>query len=120
MRSVIDHFLNPELALNEAYRVLNVDGVLIVGLYVHGGRLGKIDMRTRSEELARGIFSVLGIERFKDYHVWHPTYDELTELISDCGFRVEKVHWQKGYNDTVCYIRANKQLGLTRRKDLAR
>jgi SAM-dependent methyltransferase len=120
MRSVIDHFLNPELALNEAYRVLNVDGTLIVGLYVHGGRLGKVDMRTRSEELARGILSVLGFARFKDFHVWHPAYDELTGLISDCGFRVEKVHWQKGYNDTVCYIRANKQLGLTRHKDLAR
>jgi SAM-dependent methyltransferase len=115
MRSVIDHLLNPELALNEAYRVLNIDGILIVGLYVLGGKLGKIDMRTRSEELARGLFSVLGIERFKDYHVWHPKYYELTELISKCGFRVEKVHWQKGYKDTVCYISAKKQLGLTKR-----
>ena len=114
MRSVIDHFLNPELALNEAYRVLNFDGILIVGLYVCGGKLGKTDMKTSLEESAKGLLSVLGIKKFKDYHVWHPTYNELAKLLSDCGFGVEKVHWQKGYNNTVCYIRAKKQLGLER------
>jgi ubiquinone/menaquinone biosynthesis C-methylase UbiE len=117
MRSVIDHFLNPELALNEAYRVLNFDGILIVGLYVRGGKLGKIDMKACLEELTKGLLSSLGFERFKDSHVWHPTYNELLKLISDGGFKIEKVHWQKGYNNTVCYIRARKQSSLEKRKE---
>jgi ubiquinone/menaquinone biosynthesis C-methylase UbiE len=115
MRSVIDHFLSPELALNEAYRVLRTDGALIVGLFVHGGKRGKPDIKSIAKELVRETLIAAGIKRFKDYHVWHPTYKELTDLISDCGFKIEKVHWQKGYNDTVCYVRARKCSGLTRR-----
>lgn len=115
MRSVIDHFLSPELALNEAYRVLRSDGNLIVGLFVHGGKRGNPDIRSLAKEFIIETLVAAGINRFKDHHVWHPTYKELTILISDCGFNIEKVHWQKGYNDTVCYIRARKSLGLTRR-----
>jgi SAM-dependent methyltransferase len=115
MRSVIDHFASPELALNEAYRVLRTDGALIVGLTVHGGKEGKSDVKSLAKEVARAIFVAAGMERFKDYHVWHPTYKELTDLISACGFEIGKVHWQKGYHDTVCYVRAKKCQGLTRR-----
>ena len=104
MRSVIDHFLNPELALNEAYRVLESGGSLIVGLYVHGGKRGKQDIGAQIKEFTKDILSVLGIDRYKDYHVWHPTYTQLTNLILECGFKIAKVHWQKGYKDTVCYI----------------
>lgn len=114
MRSVIDHFLSPELALNEAYRVLKTDGFLIVGLTVHGGKNGKSDIKNLAKEFVRKMLVAAGMKRFKDYHVWHPTYKELTGLISDCGFEIEKVHWQKGYNDTVCYIRARKRSFLTR------
>jgi ubiquinone/menaquinone biosynthesis C-methylase UbiE len=115
MRSVIDHFLSPELALNEAYRVLKNDGILIVGLFVRGGKRGKPDTKSLTKQFVREILVTAGVKRFKDYHVWHPTYKELTDLISDCGFKIEKVHWQKGYNDTVCYVRVRKCLGLTRR-----
>ena len=115
MRSVIDHLLNPELALNEVYRVLESGGSLIVGLYVYGGKRGKPDIRTQAKEFTKDMFSALGIDRFRDHHVWHPTYAELTELILECGFEIDKVYWQEGQNDTVCYIRAQKQAGLTRR-----
>jgi SAM-dependent methyltransferase len=114
MRSVIDHFLSPELALNEAYRVLEADGVLIVGLLVHGGKKGKPDIKSLSKEFIRAILVAAGLNRFKDYHVWHPSFKELTDLITVCGFKIEKVHWQKCWNDRVCYIRAKKLLGLTR------
>jgi len=114
MRAVIDHLLSPELALNEAYRVLWSDGDLIVGLFVHGGKHGKPDIKSLAKEFVRATLVGAGIKRFKDYHIWHPSYKELTYLISACGFEIEKVHWQKGYNNTVCYVRAKKCLGLTR------
>ncbi|MDD2714782.1 MAG: methyltransferase domain-containing protein [Candidatus Wallbacteria bacterium] len=115
MRSVIDHFLSPELALNEAYRVLRPDGALIVGLLVHGGKQGKPDIKFSVKKIIKDTLVAGGIKRFKDYHVWHPTYKELINLISNCGFSIEKVHWQKGYDDTVCYVYAGKRLGLTKR-----
>jgi ubiquinone/menaquinone biosynthesis C-methylase UbiE len=116
MRSIIDHLLNPELAINEAYRVLRDNGNLIVGLYVIGGKNGKVSINRYIKELLKDeILPALGVHQFKDHHVWHPTFKELTELISDCGFKIVKVHWQKGFQDTVCYIKATKQDGLTRR-----
>lgn len=115
MRSVIDHFLSPELALNEAYRVLKADGTLVVGLLVQGGKQGQPENKSRAKEFVWALLAAAGMQRTKDHHVWHPTYQELTGLITACGFNIEKVHWQKGYNDTVCYIRAGKRPGLTRR-----
>lgn len=115
MRSVIDHFLSPELALNEAYRVLTTNGALIVGLFVRGGKRGQRSVKFLAKKFVKEILTGVGVKRFKDYHVWHPTYNEVTELICDCGFKTEKVHWQKGYDDTVCYILARKYEGLTRR-----
>ena len=114
MRSVIDHFLSPELALNEAYRVIKSDGALIVGSFVHGGKRGKPGIKFLAKKFIRETLVAAGMKRFKDYHVWHPTYKELTCLIENCGFKIEKVHWQKGYNDTVCYVYARKGLGLTK------
>ena len=115
MRSVIDHFLSPELALNEAYRVLESDGCLIVGLYVYGGKDGNPGIKSQAKEFVREKLVSFGIKRFQDHHVWHPTYEELVNLITCCGFNIDKVHWQQGHNDTVCYLRARKQHGLTRR-----
>lgn len=115
MRSVIDHFLNPELALNEAYRVLQDNGSLIVGLYIHGGKDGKVTLKQHTKETVRSILPYFGIHKYTDHHVWHPTYKELTNLISECGFEIDKVYWQKRHNNTVCHIRSLKKKGLTRR-----
>lgn len=38
MRSVLDHFYDPCLALKEAYRVLKANGTLIIGLTISGGQ----------------------------------------------------------------------------------
>lgn len=115
MRSVIDHFLNPELALNEAYRVLDSNGNLIIGLCTHGGKRGRQDIKACTKDYSKVILSAFGFNKFKDHHVWHPTYNQLTELIANCGFGIDKVHWQKGFNDTVVYIRAKKSEGLKRK-----
>jgi SAM-dependent methyltransferase len=109
MRSVIDHLLNPELALREAFRVLKEDGSLIVGLYVKGGKSGRVDLPRRSKDLVKAVLAATGFSRFKDSHMWHPTYGELCGLITDSGFRVDKTHWQKSEQEQVCYIRAIKR-----------
>jgi len=120
MRSVIDHLLSPELALNEAYRVLQPGSALIVGLFCQGGKEGRIGFSRLTKEFAKEALAAAGIDKFKDHHVWHPTYQELTELISSCGFDVHKVHWQKGCNNSVCYLRAIKRSVLRRRETASR
>jgi SAM-dependent methyltransferase len=108
IRSALDHFLNPELALHEAFRVLRTDGALVVGLLVKGGRTGKDNHTARLKEAVRSILVGAGFRRFKDHHIWHPTYSELCTLIAATGFRIEKTHWQESEHGRVCYIRAIK------------
>ena len=105
MRSVIDHFLNPESALLEAYRVLNKQGSLIVGLYVYGGKKGKVSFVRKLKDMIKNILPFMGIHRYTDHHTWHPTFKELKDLIITCGFDISKVYWQ---TDSVCYISAIK------------
>jgi SAM-dependent methyltransferase len=108
MRSVIDHFVNPLLALMEAARVLRPGGQLIVGVSVEGGLTGIPSARERLRELARSILVGLGMERFRDHHIWHPTFPELRDLISRAGFVLDKVHWQASEGGRVVYLQASK------------
>ena len=77
MRSVIDHFMNPELALKEAFRVMAKDGQLVVGLYVRGGKSGLESFSEKSKEAVKNILPYFGCHKWEDHHVWHPTYKEL-------------------------------------------
>ena len=105
-RSVIDHFLNPELALIEAYRVLEQNGCLIVGLYVHGGKDGKETFVQHTKEFIKLLLPYIGITKYQDHHVWHPEYIDLINLIRSCGFEIDKTYWQ---TDDICYIKALKK-----------
>lgn len=105
MRSCIDHFLNPVLALNEAYRVLCDNGSVVIGMYVEGGKSGKHD---RFKEPIKEFLSGIGFSRYKDYHVWHPTYAELVSLIEQSGFNITIEHWQHGFQDRVVYFQCKK------------
>jgi len=108
MRSVLDHLLNTELALREAHRVLRRGGRLIVGLYVKGGRGRKITFNQNLKAIARGVLSAVGLTRFKDHHLWHPSYAELCALIEACGFKIENTHWQTSEHENVCYLLAKR------------
>ena len=114
MRSVVDHFRNPELAFNEAYRTLKSNGTLVIGLHVLGGKSGKISLKEQGKETIKHLLDRFHICEDGDHHIWHPTYDELTNLIESCGFDINTVHWQKGTNDSTCYIQASKVDGLSK------
>jgi SAM-dependent methyltransferase len=108
MRSMIDHVQAPDLAMLEANRVLKKGGRVLVGLYVSGGKSGAIKISRRAKDWVKARLSSVGINRWKDHHVWHPTYKELLKLISDNGLVVEDTYWQPKHQDTVCYIAARK------------
>ena len=53
MRSVLDHFHSPDLALFEAARVLKRNGKLVIGLYVDGGKSGRRPLDRQLANVAR-------------------------------------------------------------------
>lgn len=109
MRSMLDHVQVPDLALLEAYRVLKIDGYLLVGISVEGGRTGRVIFSELLKEFSKNILSIIGINKFKDMHTWHPTYKNLLKIIESNGFMVRDVYWQPYWNDKVVYVLAQKQ-----------
>jgi ubiquinone/menaquinone biosynthesis C-methylase UbiE len=103
---MIDHVHSPDLALIEARRVLKSGGKLVIGLYVDGGKTGRRPLDRKIKELARPILVAAGFKRFKDHHVFHPTFANLQKLITDSGFSITDVYWQPAWRDQVCYISA--------------
>ncbi|WP_018702957.1 class I SAM-dependent methyltransferase [Anaeromusa acidaminophila] len=108
MRSVIDHFHVPDMAMLEAYRVLKDDGNILVGLTVKGGRTGKVTFKEVAKDVIKMGLNCIGIDKYKDHHIWHPTFLELVKLIEDNGFIVQDVYWQPNWNEQVCYIWGKK------------
>jgi ubiquinone/menaquinone biosynthesis C-methylase UbiE len=109
MRSCLDHFANPLLALKEAYRVLTPDGALIVGLSLEGaykkgpsGTLQRLKIMVKETPWARDLY-----ERFFDHHMFHPTRNNLRALLYQAGFRVDREVWQPSYHNVI-YMRCVK------------
>jgi ubiquinone/menaquinone biosynthesis C-methylase UbiE len=110
MRSMLDHVQVPDLALKEANRVLKPNGGLIVGLLVDGGKSASKSFISRTKDMIKEIFEIIGIKKYQDFHTWHPTYINLLKLITDNGFEVKDSYWQPFYKDQVVYIFASKQV----------
>jgi len=88
MRSCIDHFFNPRLALLEAHRVLRKGGKLIIGMTV------KVNSsKNLAKETARKVLNIF-TDRYLDLHIWHPSKKELTDLCRECGFELQDEIWQ--------------------------
>ena len=110
MRSMLDHVQVPDLALKEANRVLKFNGGLIVGLYVEGGKSGRKTFIRWAKEMIRKVLELIGIEKYKDFHTWHPSYFNLLKLITDNGFEVKESYWQPFWKEQVVYVFATKQM----------
>jgi ubiquinone/menaquinone biosynthesis C-methylase UbiE len=128
MRGCLDHFTAPHVALLEAYRVLKFGGKLVVGLTLEGAfQKDDLDWKPAARHpVSTGIYKsgvralknypkVFGaVSRTKarlmghhDHHIFHPTYESLTSLVTTAGFRVEQEVWQKAYHN-VLYLAASK------------
>jgi SAM-dependent methyltransferase len=110
MRSMLDHVQVVDLALLEAMRVLKPGGRVLIGLYVDGGKNGTVSFERQLKDLIKSGFEFFGIDRWKDHHIWHPTYKNLLNLISDNGFAIEDTYWQPQWKDMVCYVCARKPI----------
>lgn len=105
---MLDHVQVPDLALLEARRVLRPDGWMLIGLYVEGGKSGRLSVKQKLKNVIKHGLGRVGIDRWKDHHIWHPTYKGWLKLIQDNGFAVEDVYWQPHWHDQVCYVCARK------------
>jgi len=123
MRSVLDHFLDPALAIFEAHRVLRPGGKLLVGVHVTGGKsplregsaVTAVASRLRRKLKYEGIGATLiaSLRRLmgraeKDHHIWHPSYDDLLGLLRFAKFSITKVHWQSPPYDHVVFVMGTK------------
>ena len=117
MCSCIDHFANPKLALTEAFRVLRLNGRLVIGISLEGSyKKKKAGIKGFIKRLAsRFQWLQYIIKVFRpDHHMFHPTKQSLEKLVVQNGFVIEKEVWQQAYHNVI-YIQAvrSEKLKLT-------
>ena len=108
MRSCIDHFANPDLALMEAFRVLRCGGRVVIGISLEGsykrdqaGLKGLVKRMASKSSALRELIELVK----HDHHMFHPTRGSLADLIERNGFRIEQEVWQQTYHNVI-YVQA--------------
>ncbi len=122
MRSVLDHFYDPYIALKETYRVLNPKGRLLIGLSVIGGessldgsKISRLRKKLRDQGLRKTTKAIIykSLESFlkpkkEDDHMFYWKYDDLVDLVGLTGFQIEKIYWQKPPFEHCVYVLSQK------------
>ncbi len=120
MRSVLDHFADPYMAIKEAYRVLKPGGQLLIGLAIEEKMMGvyaslsqRVLQKLRSGGVSYALKSIVSklmsrVLPGRDDHNFRLRHDELVDLVSRTGFTVIKEHWQKPPYSYVLYLSARK------------
>lgn len=125
MRSVLDHFEDPYLALKEAYRVLSDEGSLMIGMTISGGKstlknddsIVSLLIKTKNKIQQDGLIAFLRVAlvalklRIKgvEEHAFRLDYDSLVDLLNVSGFEITKEHWQKPPFSMCLYVTAKKK-----------
>jgi SAM-dependent methyltransferase len=125
MRSVLDHFEDPYLALKEARRVLSDDGSLMVGMTISGGKssikkedsITALIIKTKNKISHDGLMAFLRVAwvalklkiKGVEEHAFRLNYDSLTDLLNVSGFEITKEHWQKPPFSMCLYLTAKKK-----------
>ena len=127
MKSALDHFSDPYLALKEAYRVLKTEGTLIISSTVYGGKSFS-KAKDRDIFLRRLVssavykFRMAGFKNFIEAavnklfrkkgwatsHIFNWKYDDLIALLHDTEFKILKEYWQSPPFDMIVWIEAKK------------
>ncbi len=120
MRSVLDHFEDPYVALKEAYRVLKPGGSLLLGLSVFGGKsplknenivssaITKFKTAGLKNLIKTAVNKMINKKGWKTEHMFHFQYEDLVRLVKDGKFSIVKEYWQKPPLDMCVYIEAKK------------
>lgn len=116
MRSVLDHFFDPYLAIKEAYRVLKPEGTILIGLSVEK-KITKPNIKQKNNKKILQIIRKLLTQRLKIVddnpkiidHTFHWDYENVLDLLSKTGFKIVKKHWQKPPFTQCVYISAQKK-----------
>jgi ubiquinone/menaquinone biosynthesis C-methylase UbiE len=111
MRSCIDHFSNPELALCEEYRVLKDDGWLIVGI-LEDSMIKTINLKSIASSIKNKLIG--SIE--DDHHTWHPSLDLIRLVLSNSGFQIINEKCQSGFDGRVIYFFCKKIQNFSRER----
>jgi SAM-dependent methyltransferase len=110
MRSCLDHFANPALALQEAYRVLRPGGRIVIMLALEGTY--KKTNPTAKQRLKNVLVSLPGGWALfewlvHDHHIFHPTYDGLQKLMRDAKFTQLQEVWPSAWHNLI-YVEARR------------
>lgn len=102
IRSAIDHFFDPQLAIYEAYRVLAKGGSLIM--------ISSLENHSKYKfaTILKSIIKILlRKKKTHDHHSWHPNRENLRNLVTESGFSIcsEKVQKLPGVEVLAVYCK---------------